>query len=65
MGYGAQGSGDRIKPNANLVFEVEIVGVMTVAQARAEAEVARKKMEAQQKAQMDSIRKAQMDTMKH
>jgi hypothetical protein len=48
-----------------LVFEVEIVGVMTVAQARAEAEVARKKMEAQQKAQMDSIRKAQMDTMKH
>ena len=64
LGYGAQGSGDRIKPNANLVFEVEVVGVMTAEQARAEAEVSRKKMEAQQKAQMDSIRKAQMDTMK-
>ena len=59
LAYGKQGAGADIKPNANLVFEVEVVDVITAAQARAEAEVESAKMEAMQKKMMDSAQKAQ------
>lgn len=59
LGYGAQGNGEKIKPNANLMFNVEVADVVTKAQAKAEEEVARKKMEAEQKRYTDSLQKAQ------
>ncbi len=59
LGYGKQGSGEDIKPNANLVFEVQIDDIITTAQARAEAEARRKEMEAERKHLMDSVQKAQ------
>jgi FKBP-type peptidyl-prolyl cis-trans isomerase len=64
LAYGKQGSGPDIKPNANLVFEVEVVEVVSAAQARAEALVEQQKMQAQQKKMMDSLQKAQKDTLK-
>ncbi len=65
LAYGAQGAGADIKPNTNLLFEVEIVDVITTAQAKAEADIQRKEMEARQKMEMDSMQKAQKDTLKH
>ncbi len=62
LAYGAQGAGGEIKPNTNLLFEVEVVDVVSVDQATAEAEVQRKKMEAEQKKAMDAMQKAQSDT---
>ena len=61
LAYGSQGAGADIKPNSNLVFEVEIVDVITAAQARVEAELERAKMEAMQKKMMDSAKNAQKD----
>lgn len=57
LAYGSQGAGGEIKPNTNLLFEVEVVDVVTVAQAKAEADVQRKKMEAAQKKAMDAMPK--------
>lgn len=60
LAYGAQGAGNGdIKPNANLKFEVEVVDVISLAQAKAETEVKRAEMAAQQKKAMDSAQKAQ------
>jgi FKBP-type peptidyl-prolyl cis-trans isomerase FkpA len=65
LAYGKQGSGADIKPNANLVFDIEIADVVTLAEARAEGEVKRKQMEAEQKKRMDSLQKAaKLDTSK-
>lgn len=64
LAYGSRGAGGDIKANANLVFEVEVKEVVTAAQARAEAAVEKKQMEAQQKKTMDSLQKAQKDTLK-
>ncbi len=52
LGYGKSGSGDKIKPNENLVFNIEIVDVITPAQYQAkQMEQQRKQMEMQQKMQ--------------
>ncbi len=59
LAYGARGSGDKIKPDANLVFEIEIVDAMPLAQARAEADIERKKMEVLQKAEGEKLKKQQ------
>lgn len=64
LAYGSQGAGKDIKPNANLVFDVEVLDVMTEAQAKADQEAERMKMEALQKKTMDSLQKARKDTMK-
>lgn len=57
LGYGAMGAGEAIPPNANLVFDVEIVDVMNKEQAKSAAEAQRKKMMAIQKHYMDSVAK--------
>ncbi len=59
LAYGAQGSGEDIKPNSNLVFDVEIADVITTAQAQAESDASRKEMEAERKRMMDSAQQAQ------
>ena len=46
LGYGTKGSGDKIKPNDNLMFDIEIVDVVTPAQYQAQ------QMQMQQQQQM-------------
>ncbi len=58
LGYGGRGSGADIKPNANLLFEIEVVDVMSAAQANAEEMQQQMKMQAQQQKMMDSMQKA-------
>lgn len=58
LAYGARGNRG-IKPNANLIFDVEVVDVISAAQAKAEEAAERKKMEEQRKHMMDSVQKAQ------
>lgn len=62
LAYGSRGRGADIKPNDNLMFEVEVVDVISAEQARAEAMEEQKKMEAMQKKMMDSIQHARKDT---
>lgn len=64
LGYGARGNGGEIKPNANLVFDVEVVDVISEKEAQAEEEAMQKKMMAEQKRMMDSMQKAKKDTLK-
>lgn len=59
LAYGPSGRGGSIKPDANLVFEVEVADIVTEAQAKAEEDAARKKQEADQKRLIDSMSKAQ------
>jgi len=59
LAYGAQERSEDIKANENLVFDVEIVDVITTAQAKVEEEAQRKVREAQRQHQMDSVQKAQ------
>jgi FKBP-type peptidyl-prolyl cis-trans isomerase len=57
LGYGKEGS-QVLKPNENLIFDVEITDVMTAAEfAAKQMEIQEKMMEAQ-KSQADSIQKA-------
>jgi FKBP-type peptidyl-prolyl cis-trans isomerase len=63
LGYGAQGNGE-IKPNAILMFDIEVADVITGAQYKLEQDAQRKKMEAEQKKYMDSVKKAQKDTIR-
>ncbi len=65
LAYGAQGAGGgAIKPNANLMFEVEVTDVVSIAQAKVEADAKRLEMQAMQKKAMDSAQKAQGKTAK-
>jgi len=57
LAYGSQGAGADIKPNANLLFDVEVVDVVSSAQASAEAAAKSKKMEAEQKIAMEKAQK--------
>ncbi len=58
LGYGPRGGGGgKIKPNDNLYFDIEVVDVISAAQAKAEAEADRKKYEDMQKKMMDAMQK--------
>ncbi len=52
LAYGKNGQGDKIKPNENLIFDVEVIDVLTPAQYQAQQmEQQKKMMETQQKMQ--------------
>ncbi|MDQ6756459.1 MAG: FKBP-type peptidyl-prolyl cis-trans isomerase [Bacteroidota bacterium] len=52
LAYGTKGSGDKIKPNENLIFDIEIIDVITPAQYQAkQMEMQKKQMEMQQRMQ--------------
>ncbi len=52
LGYGKNGNGEKIKPNENLVFDMEILDILTPAQYQAkQMEQQQKMMEMQQKMQ--------------
>ncbi len=52
LGYGKTGQGDKIKANENLVFDIEVIDVLTPAQYQAQQmEMQQKQMEMQQKMQ--------------
>lgn len=57
LAYGTGGAGADIGPNANLIFEVEILDILTKAQAVAAMEEAQMKMRDLQKKYLDSIAK--------
>ncbi len=59
LAYGPSGRRGSIKPDANLIFEIEVADVITEAQSKAEEDAARKKQEAEQKRLVDSMSKAQ------
>jgi FKBP-type peptidyl-prolyl cis-trans isomerase FkpA len=66
LAYGARGAGGDIKPNANLIFEVEVLDIVTKEQAKAEATIQQQKMMAQQKAmqaQQEAQQKQYMDSL--
>jgi FKBP-type peptidyl-prolyl cis-trans isomerase FkpA len=58
LAYGKNGSGAKIAPNTNLVFDVEIVDVMSGEQYHAEQKAKQELERAKQMQMMDSLRKA-------
>ncbi len=68
LGYGTRGAGPDIKPNEILVFDIEVLDLLTKEQAaierKKEEDEQRKMMEEMQKKYMDSMKKAQPDTGK-
>ena len=60
LGYGKTGNGEKIKPNENLIFDIEVVDVITPAQYQAQQmEQQKKMMEMQQKMQQQQQQQPQ------
>ncbi|RYY71941.1 MAG: hypothetical protein EOO13_01310 [Chitinophagaceae bacterium] len=59
LAYGPQGNGQEIGPNANLVFDIEVLDILNKTQAAGAAAAEQKMMQDMQKAYMDSMQKAQ------
>jgi FKBP-type peptidyl-prolyl cis-trans isomerase FkpA len=59
LGYGPRGAGADIPPNANLVFDIEVLGIITKAQLLAENKAAAAKAKAEQAAQQKLIQQQQ------
>ncbi len=57
LGYGKNGSMPKIKPDDNLIFEIEVVDVATEEQLMAQAEEKQRKMQEMQKSLQDSLQK--------
>jgi FKBP-type peptidyl-prolyl cis-trans isomerase FkpA len=58
LAYGKNGSGSKIAPNSNLVFDIEIVDVLSAQQYRAAQKIKQELQRAHQQQMMDSLRKA-------
>jgi FKBP-type peptidyl-prolyl cis-trans isomerase FkpA len=66
LAYGARGAGEDIKPNANLIFDIEIVDIVNTATIKAETVLSQKKQMQQQKAmqaQQEASQKQYMDSL--
>ena len=64
LAYGAAGAGGDIGPNENLIFEVEVLEVLTKAQAAADVAAQQKKFQEMQKKYTDSLTKANPEAAK-
>ncbi len=64
LGYGQHGAGNDIKPNENLVFDVEVVDVITKEQAKTEQLALRKRMEEARKRAIDSVKASKNEPVK-
>ncbi len=64
LGYGAAGAGGDIGPNENLIFDVEILDVLSKTQAAADAAAEQKKFQDMQKRYTDSLAKANPEAAK-
>ncbi len=64
LAYGAAGAGGDIGPNENLIFEVEVLDVLTKAQAAADVAAQQKKFQEMQKRYTDSLAKANPEAAK-
>jgi FKBP-type peptidyl-prolyl cis-trans isomerase len=58
LAYGKNGSGAKIAPNTNLIFDVEVVDVVSAIQYHAEQKLKQELQRAQRERMMDSLRKA-------
>lgn len=58
LAYGKNGRGETIRPNENLVFDMEVIDVENQAVAMKKMEDAQKAMEAEQQRKVDSAQKA-------
>lgn len=59
LAYGEQGSGEDIKPNEILTFDIDVLDQLTIPQAKAKMQQMQMKMQEMQKKYMDSMQKAQ------
>ncbi len=64
LAYGAAGAGADISPNENLIFEVEVLDILTKAQAAADVAAQQKKFQEMQKKYTDSLTKANPEAAK-
>ncbi len=58
LGYGLQGNGEKIKPNSNLVFDMEVIEVTSLDVIMARQEEFQRQMAEAEKRRMDSIQNA-------
>ena len=66
LAYGKNGAGADIKPNSILIFDIEVVDLLTKEKVKSDLENKRKEFMAKQKRFTDSLSKVQkMDSIKN
>ncbi|MGB2995790.1 MAG: FKBP-type peptidyl-prolyl cis-trans isomerase [Ferruginibacter sp.] len=62
LAYGPMSRGENLPPNSVLVFDMEVLDILSKAQAKATIEEKRQKMQEEQNQYMDSVKKVKIDT---